>query len=114
MTRFDSNLVDLGIYKISVQPSETLVPVFFIIYLLQCIEEFTYRCYLSEWNLQYSRLRLQFGMSFAAPAINENLLKTYWSVSLIFLTQVLIEFSLIYVHRLAILNVRTVMRTTMF
>jgi gag-polypeptide of LTR copia-type len=38
----------------------------------------------------------------------------YWSVSLIFLTRVLIEYSLIYVHRLAILNVRTVMRTTMF
>jgi hypothetical protein len=38
----------------------------------------------------------------------------YWRVSLIFLTQVLIEFSLMYVRRLAILNVRTVMRTTMF
>jgi hypothetical protein len=38
----------------------------------------------------------------------------YWRVSLIFLTQVLIEFSLMCVHQLAILNVRTVMRTTMF
>jgi hypothetical protein len=43
-----------------------------------------------------------------------NIDEKYWSVSLIFLTQVLIEFSLIHVHRLAILNVRTVMRTTMF
>jgi hypothetical protein len=42
------------------------------------------------------------------------LMVPYWSVSLIFLTRVLIEFSLIYVHRLAILNVRIVMRTTMF
>jgi hypothetical protein len=39
---------------------------------------------------------------------------TYWRVSLVFLTQVLIEFSLMYLHRLAILNVRTVTRTTMF
>jgi transposase InsO family protein len=38
----------------------------------------------------------------------------YWSVSLIFLTQVLIEFSLMYVHQLAIQKVSTVMRTTMF
>jgi hypothetical protein len=40
--------------------------------------------------------------------------KQYWSLSLIFLAQVWIQFSFLYVRQLAILIVRTVMRTTIF